>query len=194
MEQSFDRPATARNRLAWNLVEPRLLGSASEGTRRELLSKHASAITGIIMGGFAVELFSTDRADEPFLRELELAVSSPYCRVRPITGLKGLLGLYLEVDIVVASRMHALIVAFTQGAPVLGLSWQQKVGALFDLIDRPGQCLSYLDLDVDTLRALIGEARAYPERFVIREKDRARLVHLNDANLRVMAEFGLSPA
>jgi len=131
-----------------------------EGQRRAILGEHASAITDLVSDGWAVELFSTDRADEPVLKELNTLVGSRSCRFRPIAGLTTLLELYLEVDLVVASRMHALILAFTQGLPVLGLSPQQKVRALFDLIDRPRQSLSLVDLDLQTLHALIEEAAA----------------------------------
>jgi len=189
MEQVSDRRATPSNMLAWNLVDPRLLGGVDDVGRRNILCVHALAIRELVSDGCAVELFSTDRADEPFLEELETLVGSPACRVRPITGITTLLEFYLEVDIVVASRMHALIVAFTQGVPVLGLSWQQKVRAFFDLVDRPGQCRSFLDLDLGTLHALIDEARAHPEEFVIHETDRARLQRLNAANRRVMGDF-----
>lgn len=193
MEQVFDRPATPSNRLAWNLVEPRLVGGVDDVERQHILREHASAIRRLVSDGCAVELFSTDRADEPFLEELESLVRSPLCRVRPITGLTTLLKFYLEVDLVVASRMHALIVAFTQGAPVLGLSWQQKVRAFFDLVDRPGQCVSFQDLDLETLHALIYEVRAHPEVFVIHPTDRARLQRLNAANRRVMGELSSVP-
>ncbi|MCB0900334.1 MAG: polysaccharide pyruvyl transferase family protein, partial [Actinobacteria bacterium] len=93
------------------------------------------------------------------------------------------------VDVVVASRMHALIVAFTQGVPVLGLSWQQKVRSLFDLLDRQGQCVSFVDLNMETLHAVINDVRAHPQKFAIDETDRARLQRLNAANRRIMGEL-----
>jgi polysaccharide pyruvyl transferase WcaK-like protein len=189
IEQAFDRPATTLNRLGWNLVEPRLIGGVGDADRRTILREHASAITKLVSDGCAVELFSTDRADELFLAELDMMVGSPLCRFRPMTGITALLELYREVDVVVASRMHALIVAFTQGVPVLGLSWQQKVRSLFDLLDRQGQCVSFVDLNMETLHAVINDVRAHPQKFAIDETDRARLQRLNAANRRIMGEL-----
>ncbi|MEI2812154.1 MAG: polysaccharide pyruvyl transferase family protein [Nocardioides sp.] len=189
MPQAFDRPENTSNRIAWNLVEPRLVGGLDDSKRQEILREHASAIKRLVLDGWSVVLFSTDRADEPFLEEVEAIVRSPKCRFRRISGLSSLLDVYSMVDIVVASRMHALIVAFTQGTPVIGLSWQQKVRAFFELIERADQCVSLLELDMKRLQELIGDAREDPKGFAIDETDRARLHGLNELNRRVMAEL-----
>ncbi len=192
MGQLSDRPGSPSNRLAWNLVEPRLLGRLGGDRRQVILRAYVSALRALVSDGFVIDLFSTDRADEPFLSEIQRLVGSPDCRHKSLAGFAALLQFYREVDIVVGSRMHALIVAYTQGVPVVGLSWQQKVGAFFDITDRSGHCFSFLEPDFQRLRSLIDEAMTNPESFVIQEPDRARLRGLNASNVRVLSEFSSS--
>jgi len=189
MDQTIDRPHSPLNRVAFNLIEPRLLCGIDEPRRQAIMREHAYDLTRLVSDGCEVELFTTDRADEPFLEELETFVGMSGCRIRAITGLTDLLALYREVDLVVASRMHALIVAFTQGTPVVGLSWQAKVHSLFDLIGRSGQCLPFLDRDPQALRDLIDEASTHPQAFAIDDGDRDQLHDLNDANRRVVSSL-----
>ena len=186
MPLATSRPPSTANRLAWNLVEPRLMGGVENRDRAAILRSHVVTITQLTEDGCAVELFSTDRSDETFLLELEASVDSPMCRFRPVDGITSLLELYSTVDAVVASRMHALIIAFTQGAPVLGLSWQRKVRGFFDLVNRPDQCTPYLETDKETLLSLIADVRSNPRKFTISATDRARIRQLNEGNERVM--------
>lgn len=196
MDQVIDRPHSALKRVAFNLIEPRLLRGVDEPRRQTVMRESACDITHLLSDGCEVELFTTDRADEPFLEELETFVGVSGCRLRPITGLTGLLALYRDVDLVVASRMHALIVSFTQGTPVVGLSWQAKVQAFFDLVGRSGQCLPFLDRDPQALGDLVDKARTHPQAFVINDGDRDQIHALNGANRRVMSSLadGSGPA
>lgn len=42
---------------------------------------------------------------------------------------------YSKCELIIGTRMHSLITAFAQNIPIIGLSWQQKVDAMFEMIE-----------------------------------------------------------
>lgn len=48
---------------------------------------------------------------------------------------KQLIDLYKDLDIIIGTRMHSMIVAISQDIPVIGISWQPKVSEIFKIID-----------------------------------------------------------
>ncbi|NTK05486.1 polysaccharide pyruvyl transferase family protein, partial [Enterococcus faecium] len=48
---------------------------------------------------------------------------------------KQLIDLYEDLDIIIGTRMHSMIVAISQDIPVIGISWQPKVSEIFKIID-----------------------------------------------------------
>lgn len=133
--------------IAFNALDVRLNG-ASEAEYQRTLEVMVARITRLEAEfGLPVELFSTERADSPALDDL--AERCPQARIVPIGGLDDLLQLYRRAGLVVACRMHSLIVAYTQGLPVVGMSWQPKVDAFFDIIGEPDAVLGITDPDRD---------------------------------------------
>ena len=185
LAQVASRPAARQGRIALNVVDPSLLRDVCKAKRAKVLCDYAAAVRSLVHHGFSVELFTTDRADESCLAELETLVNQRECYRRDVSGVSGLLRLFRTVDVVVASRMHALIVAFTQGAPILGLSWQSKVDAFFDVIHRHGQVVPFFD-GARNMVTLALAAAADPEAFSIRSEDRSEFHRLNAVNCAVM--------
>ncbi|MFL2128263.1 polysaccharide pyruvyl transferase family protein [Ruoffia sp. FAM 26255] len=68
-----------------------------------------------------------------------------------INGLKDLLNLYDGIDILIGTRMHSMIIAYTKYIPVIGLSWQPKVDALFDIIDSSSMLFNFGNLSNEIL-------------------------------------------
>ncbi|GAB3716088.1 polysaccharide pyruvyl transferase family protein [Mariniluteicoccus flavus] len=191
MSQSAPRPCSSKRTIAWNLVEPRLLGETGAAGRQELKEECLAAVGGWLRQGYVVNLFSTDGADAQFLNEIQSELSDPGCQLVPVTGLQSLLDLYSQSDAVVAGRMHSLIVAFTQGLPIVGLSWQRKVSAFFSLLDRQDQMVDYMTGSLASLDSKLEAALAAPDRFSITSSDRARLQSLHDVDRAVMEGFAV---
>lgn len=53
--------------------------------------------------------------------------------------------LYSELDYIIGTRMHSLIIGLTFKIPVIGISWQQKVSELFKLIRLDEYCIELND-------------------------------------------------
>lgn len=80
-----------------------------------------------------VVLYSTERCDYQAIDDVfsDGAGFGPAVSVSHVTSLKEVLALYATFDIVIAMRMHSLIIALTQGIPCIALSWQDKITDLF---------------------------------------------------------------
>lgn len=52
-----------------------------------------------------------------------------------IEGKEDLIETYSKLSLVIGTRMHSMITAYSQKIPIVGLSWQQKVDAMFELIE-----------------------------------------------------------
>jgi polysaccharide pyruvyl transferase WcaK-like protein len=94
-----------------------------------------------------VILFSTDLNDYPMINEIGKEFPADRLEIREIKGFNELMGLYNEIDILIGCRMHSLILAYTQQLPVIGLSWQPKVDALFDIIEQPESVFRYDNIE-----------------------------------------------
>lgn len=88
---------------------------------------------------YSIILFSTeikDYVDIEHIRQYkDIAAITETLKIYEKTDLYTL---YAQTKLVVATRMHAMILAYTQDVPVIGLSWSKKVDGLFDLMQRPG--------------------------------------------------------
>ena len=87
---------------------------------------------------YKVILFSTeikDYADIEHIRQNKDIAS--ITETLKVYKKADLYALYAQTKLVVATRMHAMILAYTQNVPVIGLSWSKKIDGLFDLMQRP---------------------------------------------------------
>lgn len=133
-------PAPTTNTQAdGGVIAVNLLDSTLVGFSRAQYERHLDWLAQIVAElklstGRTIELFSTEMNDYPALVEL-----APRCGagIHQVTGLADLQALYARSAVVLACRMHSLIIAATQQVPVVGMSWQPKVTAFFDLIDDP---------------------------------------------------------
>lgn len=87
--------------------------------------------------GYTVELFSTEINDYNAINELMEVISNKYkerIKVIKINNYENLMSFYNSIDLLLGTRLHSIILAFTQGIPIIGLSWQPKVNGFFELI------------------------------------------------------------
>lgn len=129
-----------------------------------------------------VEIFSTgSQQDDDLARELfftvrHLNLDSISQAVRP-GGVKGLLGIMRGYSLVIATRLHASILANALGISSLGLNWDEKVQAYYNDSGMPERCFSLEGLDSEKLvhacRALKGQP--FSAHVLSELKNRARL-------------------
>lgn len=102
-----------------------------------------------------VVLFSTDLKDYESVKEVYKHFRlNENVEIREITGFNSLLNLYQETSLLIASRMHSMIIAYTQLIPVIGLSWQPKVEAFFEIIKSEEDYFEYNEIN-NNLNSLI---------------------------------------
>ena len=76
-----------------------------------------------------------------------------------VNSTKQLVELYREFDLIIASRMHSMIVSFVNRKPVIALSWQSKVDGLMEMMEfeQLSVKLSDLNRNIDKVADMVGE-------------------------------------
>lgn len=96
-------------------------------------------------------LFSTELSDYPAVYDVyDKLRSNEKIKVCYITEIDGLLDLYSSFSLLIGTRMHSMIIAFTQQIPIIGFSWQKKVEAMFEIIDSKECLFNYNEIGVKT--------------------------------------------
>lgn len=119
----------------------------------------------LIAAGFDVTLFTNGAPeDEAFLAEIRAIFAlGPDLRVRiadrPMVP-ADLARTVASCDVLVASRLHALIVGHSYAVPTVALEWDPKVRAFMDRIGRTGYCLSSGDQGATRIVDFVSAAHA----------------------------------
>ena len=114
---------------------------------------------------------------------VEIRDCSPFkptvVRERDALKVKGLLG---ECRLVISSRYHALVGAFSQSVPCLGAGWSHKYGHLFEDYGCP-ECLIRLDESGEALKGRIDT--------LLQGESRTKVLdRLKSANLQIEKQVG----
>jgi polysaccharide pyruvyl transferase WcaK-like protein len=127
-------PVVAISPIAYN--DPRIWPRAEPARYRRHVEQLAALIEGTVRRGWDVSLFATDWADRVTIREV-LAELDARARLRPedrrriraseIDTVDDVFRLLREVDLVVAARLHGVLLSLVAGRPVLALSYDRKV-------------------------------------------------------------------
>ena len=116
------------------------------------LSKYKRIIDGyarlanLLSAGLSAKivLFSTDMTDYDAVCDVYKSLQKESnVEIAEINGLEELLKLYDKLSILIGTRMHSMIIALSQIIPVVGLSWQPKVDALFEIFDLKDRVFKY---------------------------------------------------
>lgn len=96
---------------------------------------------------FIFYLFSSAYTDYEVILELEKyikdnnkKITEENLKVVHIKSLDDLLEFYQKQNLVIGTRMHSLIIAFTQLLPIIAISWQDKVSGFMNYIDMSQYC------------------------------------------------------
>lgn len=95
-------------------------------------------------------LFSTELSDYVAVYDVYNKLKEYHnIKVKEIGGIDELLQVYSNLSILIGTRMHSMIIAFTQHIPIIGLSWQQKVEAMFHIIESEKCLFKYNELEAN---------------------------------------------
>ncbi|WP_313238110.1 polysaccharide pyruvyl transferase family protein [Sporosarcina ureae] len=131
-----------------NIFNSKLIGDSMKEYKRFIDSyiKLINKLTGSL--DVTVILFSTDLKDYDSVREVYSHFDENFnVELYEINGYNSLIDLYQNINLLIAARMHSLIIAFTQRVPIIGLSWQQKVDAFFEIIDSKESVFKYNEIE-----------------------------------------------
>lgn len=67
--------------------------------------------------------------------------------IKEVKSEDDLYDIYSQCKLIVGTRMHSLITAFSQNIPIVGLSWQQKVDAMFEIIEDTDSVFDLFKID-----------------------------------------------
>lgn len=77
---------------------------------------------------------------EKQIKEKNKKITEENLKVVYIKSLDDLLEFYQKQDLVIGTRMHSLIIAFTQFIPIIAISWQDKVDGFMNYIGMSQHC------------------------------------------------------
>ena len=115
----------------------------------EVINGYKDLIDKLLKNKYKIVIFSTEKDDFNIIKDLSNKFERNKVEVKYITTIDKLLCLYNKLSYVVAARMHSLIIAYTQDVPIIGLSWQQKIDSMFDIIQKKENCIKLDELETN---------------------------------------------
>jgi polysaccharide pyruvyl transferase WcaK-like protein len=126
---------------------------------RRYLTELSAFVASLLQSGMSVILFSSSTPDDQIFQDLRDRVSSQVenedlvrLSSRDVATVAELVEFLRSVDLVVASRLHGLLLSFLTGKPSLAISYDRKVQRLMEDLDQARYCL---DIGSFTCRELL---------------------------------------
>ncbi len=132
--------------IAVNIVNPYWYGSVYTG---KVLNDYVRLIKQLSKKypSMRIALFSTELNDMAGVKYVySETCSRTNVFMERTEELDELKSLYDRSRVVIGTRMHSLIIAYSCKVPVVGLSWSEKVSSFFEIIDQPTRCIKLNDL------------------------------------------------
>jgi polysaccharide pyruvyl transferase WcaK-like protein len=176
-----EQPPAAGNRRIVGLGvmtynDPRHWPDKDVSVYRGYLERHAAFVRWLVERGYRVSLLvGESRADRDTLddlvaileRDLDLGGDDAPVRSDSILTVDELLAQIDRADLVVASRLHNVLLATLRYKPVIALSYHPKIDSLMEEAGQARYCIPIHDFDLDLLKARFQELEQ--NRAVIRE-------------------------
>lgn len=98
-------------------------------------------------------LYSSEPRDNAAVKLVykKSALKSKNIKLIDIKNKKDLIELYKNIDVVLGTRMHSMILAFSSHIPVVGITWQPKVSEFFKIINQEGDTYDLMKLDKEIM-------------------------------------------
>ncbi|MFZ1682772.1 MAG: polysaccharide pyruvyl transferase family protein [Candidatus Zixiibacteriota bacterium] len=158
-------------------LDPRFWPDKDKQAYDRYISLLAGLVNTITAQGHKVSLFASDGADERTITDLKKALQgSPACdkvltpRVKTV---KELLTLFADADVVVASRLHGVLLSCVMERPTLALSYDRKVNALMNDLGLSQYCREIERIEGPALKDLF--AQLAKNRMEVRDQLKTRV-------------------
>lgn len=102
-------------------------------------------------------LFSTEWTDYETIFQLynhivnNSKLTETNIKIEYIKSLNDLLNFYKKQDLLIGTRMHSLIIGYTQLLPIIGISWQKKVESFMTLVNLSKYCYQLNEVNLESL-------------------------------------------
>lgn len=137
---------------------PEIWPEKNRSAYSQYLNKLALFIVWLTQQQYAVALFpgqtSHDRLAIDDLQELLIAKQVPAQQIiqQPILTVDELMNQLADLDLVIASRFHSVLLSLLMNKPTLALSYHRKINALMADTGQTDYCLSIDDFEVETMK------------------------------------------
>ena len=108
---------------------------------------------------YSIKLYSSEKNDYGYVEAVYNCINDDKVSVEYISSEEELIELYSKTDVVLAARMHSMIVSLVMRIPVVGLSWQAKVDGLAKIMDMQDRVFKINEAEnkADNIVKIIGE-------------------------------------
>jgi polysaccharide pyruvyl transferase WcaK-like protein len=146
--------------------DPRHWPDKDVSVYRGYLERHAAFVRWLVERGYRVSLLvGESRADRDTIGDLvpilercfDLDSEDAPVRNESILTVEELLGQIDRTDLVVASRLHNVLLATLRYKPVIALSYHPKIDSLMEEAGQARYCLPIHEFDLDLLKARFQE-------------------------------------
>lgn len=124
-----------KSKIGLNIINPDLF--PNDIPREEVISNYTELINIILEKvNEDLILFNTEQKDYDTVYEVyRNFLKNDRVHIKKINNDSDLFEIYSQLKLLIGTRMHSLIIAYSQNIPIIGLSWQQKVNAMFSLLE-----------------------------------------------------------
>jgi polysaccharide pyruvyl transferase WcaK-like protein len=172
-------------------MDPRAWPKQDQARFQRHIDTLARLAVGAVRAGHEVVLFVTDGPDREPLEELLAAARSQLgpeererVRVPGVSGVRQLMQVLAGIDLVVAARLHGVLLSHVAGRPVLGIAHERKVATLMKEMGHSAYCH-----DIDTFDP--GRGLAQLEELAARRQELAATIRAvaGENRRRVEAQY-----
>ena len=160
---------------------PDLWPVKNENAYRHYIAKLADVVQRLIESRCEIVLVASDTADNHAITDLRENLTQrmgPACldwlQQPPVESVEDFLRHVSKGQLLIASRLHGVILSHLIETPALALAYDRKVKSHMRVADQSDYCLSIDDFDVDQVLKLVANLKATiaDERSVIQGKNR----------------------
>jgi polysaccharide pyruvyl transferase WcaK-like protein len=134
--------------------DPRVGPVRDEARYQSYIERLSAVAASLLEQGYDLVLYGTDGADAPCVEDLRAAITRRSSAASPerlrtprVTTLRELYAALAGVQVVLASRLHGVILPHLAGIPVAALSYERKVSTLMKIMQHERFCAPIDEFD-----------------------------------------------
>lgn len=132
-----------------NILDTHFLGKSSQEYKKSILT-YENLVRKVLSTNDKVILFVSSKEDEKAMLEVYKKFrNNPNVKVYDVNGLSDIRKLYNKIDLLIGTRMHSMIIAYTMYVPLVALSWQTKIDSMFTMIEEQENLFKLDNLERD---------------------------------------------